>query len=115
MCPSWAKIGECDANPNYMVGTRELRGHCRLSCGVCAPKLDLTASLAALQLTSAALAELEGIRAGLLQQLRNLGCTGAKACVGGASSTAAQGGMVQVRAAGGAGWRGEWWLEHGVV
>ncbi len=96
MCPSWAKIGECEANPNYMVGTRQLRGHCRLACGVCTPKLDTFASLAALKLTSEAQDELEGIRTGLLQQLRNVACTAAKACVGGASTTAAQGSMVQV-------------------
>lgn len=37
MCPTWAAIGECHANPNYMVGRpeRSQRGHCRRSCGRC--------------------------------------------------------------------------------
>lgn len=37
MCPQWAARGECQKNPNYMVGTRNLKGHCLLSCGVCEP------------------------------------------------------------------------------
>lgn len=38
MCRKWADTGECEANPNYMVGTAILRGHCRKSCGVCVPQ-----------------------------------------------------------------------------
>merc|ERR1719343_644973 len=29
MCPDWAAIGECEANPDYM------EANCALSCGVC--------------------------------------------------------------------------------
>lgn len=34
-CEKWADEGECLLNPKYMVGTASLRGHCRLSCGIC--------------------------------------------------------------------------------
>ncbi len=37
MCEQWANEGECEANPNYMVGTEKLKGHCRKACGLCAP------------------------------------------------------------------------------
>ncbi len=37
MCQRWADEGECEANPNYMVGNSILRGHCRKACGLCAP------------------------------------------------------------------------------
>jgi hypothetical protein len=41
MCGPWALVGECTANPNYMVGRREsgLPGHCLRSCGRC-PSFD---------------------------------------------------------------------------
>ena len=35
-CPYWAGIGECEANPNYMLV------HCKLSCGVCPEGKDQT-------------------------------------------------------------------------
>ncbi|XP_010554021.1 PREDICTED: probable prolyl 4-hydroxylase 7 [Tarenaya hassleriana] len=34
-CVTWAKAGECDKNPTYMVGTDEEPGFCRKSCKVC--------------------------------------------------------------------------------
>ncbi|KAB1211624.1 Prolyl 4-hydroxylase subunit alpha-1 [Morella rubra] len=34
-CPMWAKSGECEKNPIYMVGSEESGGHCRKSCKVC--------------------------------------------------------------------------------
>ncbi|XP_038976009.1 probable prolyl 4-hydroxylase 7 [Phoenix dactylifera] len=34
-CPHWAAAGECEKNPVYMVGTKELQGFCRKSCRVC--------------------------------------------------------------------------------
>jgi hypothetical protein len=36
LCPLWASLGECAANPKYMVGTARKLGHCRASCGKCA-------------------------------------------------------------------------------
>lgn len=35
LCPNWAKNGECDKNPKYMVGDDSRLGACRLSCGAC--------------------------------------------------------------------------------
>ncbi|KAF5739655.1 hypothetical protein HS088_TW12G00864 [Tripterygium wilfordii] len=34
-CPTWAKLGECDKNPLYMVGSEGYSGYCRKSCNVC--------------------------------------------------------------------------------
>ncbi|KAF3326341.1 prolyl 4-hydroxylase [Carex littledalei] len=34
-CASWAAVGECAKNPNYMVGNKNSPGFCRKSCGVC--------------------------------------------------------------------------------
>ncbi|KAK6266943.1 hypothetical protein QUC31_017780 [Theobroma cacao] len=34
-CPVWAKAGECEKNPTYMVGSEESYGFCRKSCKVC--------------------------------------------------------------------------------
>ncbi|KAJ7974475.1 Prolyl 4-hydroxylase alpha-like protein [Quillaja saponaria] len=34
-CPLWAKAGECEKNPLYMVGIEGARGFCRKSCNVC--------------------------------------------------------------------------------
>ncbi|MBA0587063.1 hypothetical protein Gorai_000199, partial [Gossypium raimondii] len=31
-CPFWAKAGECEKNPAYMVGSEEFTGYCRKSC-----------------------------------------------------------------------------------
>lgn len=40
-CPSWAKAGECDKNPNFMVGVRgwwvSEDGFCMRACGKCKP------------------------------------------------------------------------------
>ncbi|KAG6578605.1 putative prolyl 4-hydroxylase 7, partial [Cucurbita argyrosperma subsp. sororia] len=34
-CPSWAKRGECQKNPTYMVGSKGAVGYCRKSCKAC--------------------------------------------------------------------------------
>ncbi|KAE9612676.1 hypothetical protein Lal_00005806 [Lupinus albus] len=34
-CPMWAKTGECEKNPLYMVGNEEVKGYCMKSCNVC--------------------------------------------------------------------------------
>ncbi|ESW23170.1 hypothetical protein PHAVU_004G024300 [Phaseolus vulgaris] len=34
-CSRWAKIGECEKNPLYMVGSAGVRGKCMKSCNVC--------------------------------------------------------------------------------
>ncbi|BFG26761.1 hypothetical protein CerSpe_130350 [Prunus speciosa] len=34
-CPLWAKAGECEKNPTYMVGSKGLPGFCRKSCNMC--------------------------------------------------------------------------------
>ena len=34
-CPRWAKVGECDKNPLYMVGGEGVKGSCMKSCNVC--------------------------------------------------------------------------------
>ncbi|KAK8652460.1 hypothetical protein V6N13_126492 [Hibiscus sabdariffa] len=34
-CAVWAKTGECEKNPSYMVGTDASPGYCRKSCKVC--------------------------------------------------------------------------------
>jgi len=40
-CSAWAKAGECEKNPGYMVGSslgsKEELGYCRLSCKACSP------------------------------------------------------------------------------
>ncbi|KAK4754697.1 hypothetical protein SAY87_002801 [Trapa incisa] len=34
-CPFWAKSGECEKNPVYMVGNEKSYGFCRKSCNAC--------------------------------------------------------------------------------
>ncbi|EOA23302.1 hypothetical protein CARUB_v10018771mg [Capsella rubella] len=34
-CEEWAKEGECEKNPNYMVGSDTNLGYCRKSCKAC--------------------------------------------------------------------------------
>ena len=34
-CPVWARSGECEKNPPYMVGSENSYGNCRKSCKVC--------------------------------------------------------------------------------
>lgn len=34
-CQRWAEFGECDKNPEYMVGSPALPGYCRSSCKSC--------------------------------------------------------------------------------
>ncbi|KAK3410121.1 hypothetical protein EUGRSUZ_J02153 [Eucalyptus grandis] len=34
-CPMWARAGECQKNPVYMVGSEDSYGSCRKSCKVC--------------------------------------------------------------------------------
>ncbi|KAK4754767.1 hypothetical protein SAY87_008524 [Trapa incisa] len=34
-CPMWAKAGECEKNPLYMVGNDKSHGFCRKSCNAC--------------------------------------------------------------------------------
>ncbi len=34
-CVRWAKAGECEKNPTYMVGDQNVLGGCRLACGAC--------------------------------------------------------------------------------
>ncbi|OIW17284.1 hypothetical protein TanjilG_22396 [Lupinus angustifolius] len=34
-CSMWAKIGECEKNPLYMVGSGTIKGHCMKSCNAC--------------------------------------------------------------------------------
>ena len=33
-CPLWAKAGECEKSPTYMVGSEQSDGFCRKSCKV---------------------------------------------------------------------------------
>ena len=34
-CAAWARAGECEKNPAYMVGNKNEDGHCMRSCGKC--------------------------------------------------------------------------------
>lgn len=34
-CEQWAAQGECEKNPDYMVGSPQYAGSCRKSCKVC--------------------------------------------------------------------------------
>ncbi|KAL2523397.1 putative prolyl 4-hydroxylase 7 [Forsythia ovata] len=34
-CPAWGLHGECERNPQYMVGSEDDLGYCRKSCKVC--------------------------------------------------------------------------------
>ncbi|XP_030444641.2 probable prolyl 4-hydroxylase 7 [Syzygium oleosum] len=34
-CALWAKVGNCEKNPLYMVGSKDAYGSCRKSCGAC--------------------------------------------------------------------------------
>ncbi|XP_019419525.1 PREDICTED: probable prolyl 4-hydroxylase 6 [Lupinus angustifolius] len=34
-CSMWAKIGECEKNSLYMVGSETIKGHCMKSCNAC--------------------------------------------------------------------------------
>lgn len=43
LCYEWAQAGECERNPNFMVGTRARPGHCIKSCNRC----DITQSTGA--------------------------------------------------------------------
>ncbi|KGN59607.1 probable prolyl 4-hydroxylase 7 [Cucumis sativus] len=36
-CTAWAKAGECEKNPVYMMGSKNELGFCRFSCKVCSP------------------------------------------------------------------------------
>lgn len=36
-CGQWAENGECEKNPEYMVGRSGFPGYCMKSCGVCPP------------------------------------------------------------------------------
>jgi len=41
-CEKWADEGECQKNPNYMVGdSKGYVGNCRLSCGECKPSTNV--------------------------------------------------------------------------
>lgn len=40
----WAVAGECQANPNYMVGLEDTPGHCMRACGIC-PEFDPWATM----------------------------------------------------------------------
>lgn len=35
LCALWASAGECEKNPNYMVGSNAAVGFCRKSCNAC--------------------------------------------------------------------------------
>ncbi|MED6205478.1 putative prolyl 4-hydroxylase 4 [Stylosanthes scabra] len=34
-CVTWASLGECTNNPEYMIGSSDLPGYCRKSCKAC--------------------------------------------------------------------------------
>ncbi|XP_057739402.1 probable prolyl 4-hydroxylase 6 [Arachis stenosperma] len=34
-CSRWARVGECEKNPLYMVGNGDVKGYCMKSCNVC--------------------------------------------------------------------------------
>lgn len=34
-CERWASLGECNKNPEYMIGSSDLLGYCRKSCKAC--------------------------------------------------------------------------------
>ena len=34
-CNGWADGGECESNPDYMIGTKQFPGVCLASCGRC--------------------------------------------------------------------------------
>lgn len=37
LCKDWARTGECQHNPKFMVGDIGSAGHCPKSCGTCTP------------------------------------------------------------------------------
>ncbi|WIA22843.1 hypothetical protein OEZ85_001233 [Tetradesmus obliquus] len=81
LCPLWASLGECAANPKWMVGTPRKLGHCRASCGKCEPDN-------AWRKHPIAKKELAASASSLLNSLRQTTCTSTKACLsGGGGST----------------------------
>jgi len=36
-CEDWAKDGQCQKNPDFMLGAGETAGSCRKACGACKP------------------------------------------------------------------------------
>ncbi|KAF8066329.1 P4H4 [Scenedesmus sp. PABB004] len=85
LCPLWASLGECTANPKYMVGTHRKLGHCRASCGRCTR--DATWAQHPL-----AEKELAATSSSLLGVLRGSACTSGKACLAGGGATTTPGG-----------------------
>lgn len=80
-CSGWAASGECEANPNYMIGSKSNTGHCRRACGMCSPS-HMLAQPAALK------DEAESLAAALLLAAKNLGCGASRACLTGVTGTA---------------------------
>ncbi|KXZ53821.1 hypothetical protein GPECTOR_6g739 [Gonium pectorale] len=93
-CPQWAASGECELNPNYMIGTHVHKGHCRKSCGMCTAYSSLSGSP---ELVS----ELESLSAALLLAAKNLGCGASGACLSGVSGMAAGQGLIKQAAGSG--------------
>ncbi|KAL6764757.1 hypothetical protein V8C86DRAFT_1367634 [Haematococcus lacustris] len=101
-CKVWASLGECDANPKYMLGWSGHPGHCRRACGVCTPARPKPAVPAktkvALRPEHAALAsDVQAISNGLLQALKNAGCGASKACLTGVAGTSFAAGVVSLK------------------
>ena len=36
-CELWARAGECERNPKYMLGASGIYGNCRKACKACKP------------------------------------------------------------------------------
>eukprot|EP00878_Enallax_costatus_P017841 GHUV01018747.1.p1 GENE.GHUV01018747.1~~GHUV01018747.1.p1 ORF type:complete len:600 (+),score=181.45 GHUV01018747.1:439-2238(+) len=84
LCPMWATLGECSANPKYMMGNSKKLGHCRRSCGRC--KADDS-----WKVHSIAVKELAATSSTLLNTLRNAACTSSQACMTGAGGSSTPG------------------------
>ncbi|KAG2496044.1 hypothetical protein HYH03_005965 [Edaphochlamys debaryana] len=87
-CGEWAALGECEVNPNYMIGTNNHIGHCKKACGMCQPS-DL------LKVAPALASELESLSSALLLAVKNLGCGASGACLTGVSGMAVGAGLVK--------------------
>eukprot|EP00879_Flechtneria_rotunda_P021485 GHRR01022642.1.p1 GENE.GHRR01022642.1~~GHRR01022642.1.p1 ORF type:complete len:613 (+),score=206.25 GHRR01022642.1:336-2174(+) len=90
LCSFWASMGECKANPKYMVGTSRKQGHCRASCGRC--KADNSWRQHPL-----ARKELSAMVSSRTAQLRSAACTASKACMAGSASTTPGGGAAAMQ------------------
>ncbi|KAF5829741.1 hypothetical protein DUNSADRAFT_15565 [Dunaliella salina] len=103
MCETWADEGECEANPEYMIGTAIHPGHCLRACAMCStlPSSDEVGELRREDLGGddaidpSFLAQLQAILNLRTMALKNEACVkGSKSCISAHSTTSRGAGLV---------------------